>query len=417
MLKISILICAFSEGIRQIVGVPVVHAGNAIILVVFCLLLAKGNAKGLKMPEVNIILLGGAAFLLFTSIIGLIYGVRPILFLWSLRRYLIFYCLFADCFMIFGKEDIPLFYRMLDGVIVIHIVLTLVQFFFFGISWDYLNGIFGTKMGGNAGVNILLAVNTCVCFYRFYKREMKWWLLLVHIAWMCYNAALNELKLYVVELVAAMVIYVVVTKEVKRELKLLLPVMIIIFTSTMLMIKLYPWCNSYYGKLLFDTDTVISVPHHDNPDSLGRKNQIYGLTEPIVDYAVKHRPMLSVLSPVTGLGLGNAELSTNGMFDSEFYHTNIRLWYWDFLLSMVYVEGGIIGLIFYNMAWIVVLVRSFSQSVKNGVDEGLIHSFACVMVLFAIVYDASMRNNYGYMMWVFLGVMYGCMRDLPEKEK
>ena len=141
---------------------------------------------------------------------------------------------------------------------------------------------------------------------------------------------------------------------------------------------------------------MISVPHHDNPDSLGRKNQIYGLTEPIVDYAVKRRPMLSVLSPVTGLGLGNAELSTNGMFDSEFYHTNIRLWYWDFLLSMVYVEGGIIGLIFYNMAWIVVLVRSFSQSVKNGVDAGLIHSSACVMVLFVIVYDASMRNNYGY---------------------
>ena len=64
LLKISILICAFSEGIRQIVGVPVVHAGNAIILVVFCLLLAKGNARGLKMPEANIILLGGAAFLL-----------------------------------------------------------------------------------------------------------------------------------------------------------------------------------------------------------------------------------------------------------------------------------------------------------------------------------------------------------------
>lgn len=40
--------------------------------------------------------------------------------------------------------------RQLTGIPLAHIVLTLVQFFGFGIRWDYLNGIFGTGMGGNA---------------------------------------------------------------------------------------------------------------------------------------------------------------------------------------------------------------------------------------------------------------------------
>ena len=406
ILLIAMLICSFSESLRQITGIPLVHLGNVIIFAMFFYLIISKRVKEFRQSrEVLLILACGAAFIIFTTLIGIVYGVRPILFLWSLRRYLVFYCLLADCYLVFDRTDIHLLYRLLDVVIVVHIVLTLVQFFVFGIRWDYLNGIFGTLMGGNAGVNILFAVNTCLCFYRFYKREMQWWLLLTHIAWMSYNASLNEIKIYVIELVTALIIYVVVTREFKRWLRILLPILVIIYTSILLMYYIYPYYSAFYSILFLDLKMTLNEPHHDNPDSLSRLHQITGLTGPIMDYARLHRSYLERLAPITGLGLGNAELSTNGLFDSEFYLTNKRLWYWDFVLSMVYVEGGAVGLILYIFAWVFIPVRAFIRALKEKSGSELLIILTCVMVLFIMVYDVSLRNNYGYMIWAFVGIV------------
>lgn len=406
ILLIAMLICSFSESLRQITGIPLVHLGNVIIFAMFFFLIISKRVKEFRQSrEVLLILACGAAFIIFTTLIGIVYGVRPILFLWSLRRYLVFYCLLADCYLVFDRADIHLLYRLLDVVIVVHIVLTLVQFFVFGIRWDYLNGIFGTLMGGNAGVNILFAVNTCVCLYRFYKREIRWWLLLIHIAWMCCDAFLSEIKVYFIELVAALIIYVAVTREFKRVIKILLPILAMMYASILLMYYIYPYYSDYYSILFLNLMSTLSEPHHANADSLSRLNQISGLTGPIMDYAKLHRSYLERLAPITGLGLGNAELSTNGLFDSEFYLTNIRLWYWDFVLSMVYVEGGAVGLILYIFAWAFIPIKAFIQALKKKSGSELLIILTCVMVLFIMLYDISLRNNYGYMIWAFVGIV------------
>ncbi len=407
ILFIIMIICFFSESLRQITGIPLVHIGNGIIILMFFFLVISKKVKKLwQSSDMLLILACGLAFIIFSSIIGIVYGVRPILFLWSLRRYLVFYCLLADCYLVFDNADIHLFYKLLDAVIVIHIVLTLVQFFIFGVRWDYLNGIFGTMMGGNAGVNILFIVNTGLCFYRFYKRKMQWWLLLTHIAWMCCNAFLSEIKVYVIELVVAMIIYVVVTREYKRVLKILLPILAMMYVSILLMYYIYPYYSDYYSLLFLNLMSTLSEPHHSNPDSLSRLNQISGLIRPIMEYAKIHRFYLEKLAPIIGLGLGNAELSTNGLFDSEFYLTNIRLWYWDFVLSMVYVEGGAVGLFLYSFAWVFIPVKATIQAINKKSGSNLLIILTCAMVLFIMIYDVSLRNNYGYMIWAFVGIVY-----------
>lgn len=40
----------------------------------------------------------------------------------------------------------------------------------------------------------------------------------------------------------------------------------------------------------------------------------------------------------------------------------------------------------------------------NGAETILI-ILTCVMVLFIMVYDVSLRNNYGYMIWAFVGIV------------
>ncbi len=178
---IAIIICSFAEGWRQLLGVPIVHMGNAIIFVMFIWLILFGRIRAIKGSEAGIIVIGAMAFLLFGSLSALLYGVRPVLYLWSVRNYLRFFILFIDCYLVFDRDDVWFFCRLIDIVIVIHILLTLIQFCFYGIRWDYLNGIFGTQMGGAAGVNILLVINTCLCLYRWYERKLRWPLLYLHI--------------------------------------------------------------------------------------------------------------------------------------------------------------------------------------------------------------------------------------------
>ena len=125
-----------------------------------------------------------------------------------------------------------------------------------------------------------------------------------------------------------------------------------------------------------------------------------------MEYAKIHRFYLEKLAPIIGLGLGNAELSTNGLFDSEFYLTNIRLWYWDFVLSMVYVEGGAVGLFLYSFAWVFIPVKATIQAINKKSGSDLLIILTCAMVLFIMIYDVSLRNNYGYMIWAFVGIVY-----------
>lgn len=406
VLFVALIICCFSEPIRQVTKVPVAHLGNAIIFVMFAVLFFKGEVKKLDDKEVRLFVITGIAFLLFGTFSAIMFGLKPVLYLRSIRSYLRFWILMLDCFLVFDKRDVPFFYMVLDLVALIHSILILIQFLVFGINWDYLNGIFGTMMGGNSGVNVLLAINTCVCFYRFYKREIRFPILYLHVFWMCYNAALSELKFYLIELATILVIYLVVTREFVRWFKVIPGILMIMFTSVLVMYTLYPWFDSFYSQLFTDFAMSIDDPHHMDDLSLSRLKQITGLTRPLLDYTRSIRPSLEGICLFTGIGLGNGELSLNGMFISEFYNLYNYLWYWDFILSMVFIETGIIGLFLFNMVWVIVPTRAFIRFLKTKDAGDFLKIMMSVMVLFIIIYDISMRNNYGYMLWAFIGIVY-----------
>lgn len=406
---VALIICCFSEPIKQLSKIPIVHLGNAIIFVMFAVLFIKGECKKLNEREIRIFIIVWVAFLLYGTFSALLFGLMPVLYLWSLRSYIRFFILMLDCYLVFDKKDVPFFYMVLDLVALIHSILIVIQFFVFDINWDYLNGIFGTMMGGNSGANALLAINTCVCFYRFYKKEIKFPILYLHIFWMTYSAALSELKVYLVELVAILVIYPVVTREFKRWLKILPGIIIIMFTSTLVMYMLYPWFESFYSQLFTDFAKRIDDPHHMDDLSLSRLKQISGLTQPIMDYAQSIKPSLKGICLWTGIGLGNGELTLNGMFNSEFYDRNNILWYWDFILSMIYIETGIIGLLTYNSVWFIVPITAFIRSLKTRDEGNLMKIMMSAMVLFIIFYDIAMRNNYGYILWAFIGIVYAAL--------
>ena len=69
------------------------------------------------------------------------------------------------------------------------------------------------------------------------------------------------------------------------------------------------------------------------------------------------------------------------------------------------MEGGAAGLILYIFAWVFIPVRAFIRALKERGGSELLVILTCGMILFIMIYDISLRNNYGYMIWAFVGIV------------
>lgn len=148
LLLIAAIIFVLSSTIlHNITPIPIVHIGNAIIYALFLTVLLMDREK-LKDRRLRAFVFAMTLFLVVGSIGRLIYGGNLIQYFWSLRNYLRFYLLFIDCYVLFDERHIKYLVRLFDCVVAMHILITLIQFFVIGINWDYLNGFFGSEMGG-----------------------------------------------------------------------------------------------------------------------------------------------------------------------------------------------------------------------------------------------------------------------------
>ncbi|MBQ3796862.1 MAG: hypothetical protein II842_11355 [Butyrivibrio sp.] len=402
----------FSEGLKTLLfGLPIVHLGNAIIFALFAEILItkflgefKRRDKFRISSETRLIWVWFISFLFVGSLSALIFHPSIILYFWSLRSYLRFFALFIDCVYLFDADSEDRFYKILEVVVVVHIAITLIQFVFFGIRWDYLNGIFGNLMGGNSGVNALLVINSCVCLYRFYLKKLRWQWLMFHLIWMIADAAIVELKAYFIEITVIVIAYTVLTKKFRDMAKIFAFIIPLAIIGIIVMKILYPYTSG--GNFLNQIVVWLKTPHHDNHDSLSRVTQLSGMTEPILSYARSRNEKAGIISLLAGLGLGNAEFGTKDILTSEFYWINERLWYRDFLISMLYAETGIIGLIIYNSLWVFMGIKGFLDYKHRSSAVALLKTLLAVSTGLIVLYDVTLRNNYGYIMWMALAIPY-----------
>ncbi len=407
-LWVSLGIVIFSNWLKKIAfGLPVIHIGNLLIFVIFMVsvldMIIKKNGKLFEgITKKQLIIIGlPVLFLICGSISTLIYEVRPLLYFWSLRNYLRFFILFYDCIILINEKMLSQLYKAFNVVFFINFFIMLIQFFFFDIKWDYLNGVFGYEMGGNSGINALFIVNTALVFYMFYKRKVNYLIFVLNIVIMCLCSALSELKVYYVELFITIIAYVFLTREFKRILKSSVPLTVVIIISEVIFHHLYPY---FEGMIAVELIKQLTVPHHDNFDSLSRFNQVSGLITPLIDYAKSIRPELGSLSLFTGCGFGSAEYGTVEIFNSDFYYANQRLWYFDFLQSFLFIENGIVGIAIYDGFLSISAIYYFVIAIKTKCQRGLFGLFLFIMILCVSIYDCTLRNNYGYIIWAAMGI-------------
>lgn len=402
-------------------GIPVIHLGNLICYILFVTLPFYECRHGLNDADNRLKICIGifAAFILWGSVSAIITGQGNVAqFLWAVRNYSRFFVIFIDCCLILGKKDLNLLYRVFNILLVLHVLITCIQFFAFGIRWDYLNGIFGRDMGGNSGLNILLVTNTCIILYRLAKGKINSYIFLMHIAWMCFNAAMAELKVYLPELLLLFVLGIILSGRYKEMLKLI-PGMVVIFVlSIALMYKLYPVFNGFYTITgLTDSRMTGAADYHGNGAGIGRLSQISGMMPIVYEYMETVRGKSGVLGLLCGIGFGGAEYALSlPVLNSQFYQMYKDKWYFDFTLSFVYAETGFVGIVIWISFFIYILTMAMKHYFTKDRILGLFKIMPALMALGLMLYDVSLRNNYGYLIWVLLAVTF-VMDDLKDTVK
>lgn len=113
--------------------------------------------------------------------------------------------------------------------------------------------------------------------------------------------------------------------------------------------------------------------------------------------------------------MGSADYATVSSFTSEFFERYSDMGYASFLLSFVYAETGILGLIEFNIIWVYLLYHGVSR-IKAFKSESILVILCALSMIVTAFYNHTLRTNYGYIMWVFLGVVavIGCREEGSE---
>lgn len=152
-----------------------------------------------------------------------IWGGSLLFTLIEIRNVVRFPVFFLASVTFLKESDIEKVFRFLTVFFYANFVMIIYQYITYhpvGI-WtrgDYLNGFFGTSVGGNTFVNVLML---CVVVYwlcKWRNRECPMWKFLLPFGMSITIAALIELKVYFVEIVILYIWYLVSQKKSFKEL-------------------------------------------------------------------------------------------------------------------------------------------------------------------------------------------------------
>lgn len=303
-----------------------------------------------------------------------------------------------SCYCLLKSEDIE---RLFDWFLRFHIlnsIYIVYQYFTLDVPiyWmrgDNLNGFFGTATGGNIYVNVLLLITTCIVINRYLqdtytKKKLGIYLLLNLII-----AALIELKIFFVELPSVIFIYAIpyMKRPTKKHLRLAAMLLFLSIPAyiglTDLLYKLYPWMQ---GSLSMSSliKLASSSEGYTGSGDINRLTAIQDVVRLIYNG--------DLISSLFGVGLGTANINDEtAMFVSRFADTHYS---W-LSTSYYYVEVGIIGLVAYFASNLLPMLY-----VRKESDYAWMVRVICIMTIFLLFYNESMKTEASYMIAFLMSV-------------
>lgn len=361
-----------------------------------------------RVKETQGLVLWVCLFLICTLLVYLVQYQSGLYYLWGFRNNFRYYAAFFAFAAFLRTSDIDDFFRMLDKVFWLNVLISLFQFFVQGLNQDYLGGIFGVESGVNGYTNIFFVIiltrSLILCFE---KRESQKKCVSKFVAAFLV-VALAELKFFFLEAIFIIVLVTLFTNFTWRKLFIVAGGIAAIFAFAALLTLLFPIFDGFLSIDWF-RESAMSDKGYTGSGDLNRLNAIPRSNELWLTHWSQR---------IFGMGLGNCDNAAYAFLTTPFFEQNVDMHYTWLSYAYMYLECGWVGLIFYFGFF--VLVYLAIRKIERRSD-GIARSYCRISKIMAIlccliaIYNASLRTEAGYMAYFVLAIPFAMNRSIIRR--
>lgn len=381
------------------------YIADIVLVLVLFLLFSRRNIR-LRRSAAPLLTMVGV-FFAYTLVAYVFRFQSPFYFLWGVRNNFRFYVAFFAFVTFMDETDVADWFKMVDILFWLNIVVSIFQFVFLDVKQDYLGGIFGAEGGSNGYSLILFSVVVGKSVLSaFAGKETMSSCAMKGIASLIV-AAMAEMKFYFVVFLLLFGMASVFSRlSLKKILALLAGVLAAMAFSRLLVL----WFGSVgvldVGKLI----ELATKRSYSSARDLNRLSAVPTLANTLLTQPVDQ---------MFGLGLGNCDTSAFAICNTPFYQRYSYLHYTWFSAAMLFLETGYVGLVLYVLFFILVFRHAFQWRKVGG--NAIYCQLAMMMAVMSgilLFYNSSLRIEAAYMLYFVLAVPFicGAGRHVPAKK-
>lgn len=335
-------------------------------------------------------------FFCYTAFIYLIQYQSVAYFLWGFRNNFRFYIAFFTFVALLDTKDVDQWFRAMDVLFWINTGLSAFQFFFLGVSGDYLGGIFGILGASNAFTLCFQSIVVTRAFLMTFNGTESFSSCILKCGASLLVAAMAEMKFYFFVVIYLIIGATVLSRfSIKKVTILLLSVVAITYTASLV--------AEWFGfENFFSYEGLIESATRDNYSSrvdINRLSAIPSLSR-ILD--------INAFEQFFGLGLGNCDTSAFAVCNTPFFRQYQYLHYTWFTSAMVFLETGYLGLGIY-LSFFVSCALFANKCRRKRMGNMLYNQMTLLTAILCCVlvfYNSSLRIESGYMMYFVLALPF-----------
>lgn len=337
--------------------------------------------KKLKNKRMNIEVSKYHAYIIIFFMVALIsYFINlysPFLLLWGIRNNFRFLIFGLICIEFIRKDDLKLLYPIISSYFVINIITVTYQYFCVtyhdNAIGDFISGLYsnGAVRGGNMSLCWLLCIGCTYSLINYLNKKIKLGTLLFWLLGSIYISALNETKIFFIELIIIILLGILLCKKSFKTMMLIILGIALIYQGINMLYYFTPKFANF-----FNAETILNYAENSySNDGISRAGAIeYCLDNFLTDH----------ISRFFGIGIGNADYSSFELFTSEFYQQYNLIGYTYFSSSMMVIEMGLFGVFVYILNMISILFKSILN--KENKQENIIwKNISIITILLGII--------------------------------
>lgn len=365
-------------------------------LLVFALVLVFAQRRLVVKKQVLPCLKLIVFFFAYTLLGNVLNFQSPFYYLWGLRNNFRFYVAFFLYITLVNEYDANRWLKLLDILFWLNAIVTIVQFFGFGVFGDNLGGILGVTGGSNGYTLIFFIIVISKSLLSAFDGQENGALCAAKCGVSIFVAAMAEMKFYFVVFVVIMVAAAVLTKFSAKKCLMFVACGIALVGGASLLTSWFRSEGIFSFQSLWELATKAN---YASQTDINRLSAIPTLSKMFLP---------GLHNKLVGLGLGNCDTSAYAICNTPFAVTYEYLHYNWFSAPMMFIETGYIGLLMY-FGFFGIVLRVAVRQKKAGKGNMLLNQLAIIVAAMCMVlsfYNSSMRIEAAYMAYFVLAMPF-----------